>query len=159
MALSECPMCEKPLMEIGPETKSCVHCGADLTRWLPKAPKPPVLDAVETEAPREDDGQFNMTMGVTGAVGGAVIGVALMFGFFELMGFRFPLLGVGIGLLSGFGARKLYKGTSHTLGVISAVVAAISVVGALFLMYGGFPIVSIISVIVSVSVAYKLAGG
>jgi sugar phosphate permease len=80
-----------------------------------------------------------------------------MFGFYQWAGFRFPLLGVGIGILTGYGARLLFKGTSNPLGVVSAVVAAISVVATLFLMYGEFPLLSIISVIVTISVAYRIA--
>jgi len=82
-----------------------------------------------------------------------------MFGFYELAGFRFPLLGVGIGLLTGFGAKILYKGTGNTLGLISGVIALVAVVATLFLMYGTFPIISIISVVVSVSVAYRISSG
>jgi hypothetical protein len=74
-----------------------------------------------------------------------------------LAGFRFPLLGVGIGMLTGYGAKLLYKGTANMLGIISAVVAMVAVVGTLYLMYGEFPIVSIISVLVSVSLAYRIA--
>ena len=80
-----------------------------------------------------------------------------MYGFYQLAGFRFPLLGVGIGMLTGYGARLLFKGTNHTLGIISAIVAMVAVVGTLYLMYGEFPIVSIISVVVSVSLAYRIA--
>lgn len=72
-----------------------------------------------------------------------------------LMDFRFPLLGVGIGFLTGLGAKKMFKGTDHTLGIISGGIALVAVVTTLYLMYGEFPILSIISVIVSVSVAYR----
>ena len=91
---------------------------------------------------------------LAGAVG---IGAGVMFGFFEWAGFRFPLLGVGIGALTGFGARLLYKGTDNTLGMISGGIAMLAVVGTLYLMYGTFPIISIISVVVSVSLAYRIA--
>ena len=80
-----------------------------------------------------------------------------MYGFFEFVGFRFPLLGVGIGVLTGLGARILGRGTDSTLGGISGGIALVSVVGTLYLMYGEFPIMSIISVVVSVSMAYKMA--
>ena len=80
-----------------------------------------------------------------------------MFAFYTFVGFRFPLLGTGIGFLAGGGARLLYKGTDSTLGYISGGIALVAVVATLFLMYGDFPIVSIISVIVSTSIAYRLA--
>ena len=82
-----------------------------------------------------------------------------MYGFYEGAGFRFPLLGVGIGVLTGFGAKILYKGTENTLGIISGGIALIAVVGTLYLMYGTFPVISIISVVVSVSLAYRISSG
>ena len=80
-----------------------------------------------------------------------------MFAFYAFAGFRFPLLGVGIGILTGYGARLLFKGTDSTLGIISGAIALAAVVATLFLMYGTFPLLSIISVVVSVSLAYRIA--
>ena len=101
--------------------------------------------------------RFNMTKGVIGALVGAALGVGSMFAFYELAGFRFPLLGVGIGVLTGLFARMLFKGTDTTLGFVSGGIALIAVVGTLFLMYGTFPLMSIISCVVSTSVAYRIA--
>jgi hypothetical protein len=131
------------------------------TSTPPRIPPPPI-GAANYSAPRDmgsasDDGQFNMGKGIAGAVGGAVLGAGLMYGFTVMTGFRFPLLGVGIGALTGYGAKLLFRGTDHSLGVISAVAAAISVIGTLFAIYGEFPIISIISVAVSVSFAYRIA--
>ncbi len=92
-----------------------------------------------------------------GALLGAGLGVGAMFGFYALAGFRFPLLGVGIGILTGYCAKWLFKGGDSTLGWISGGIALAAVVGTLFLMYGSFPMVSIISVIVSASVAFRIA--
>jgi hypothetical protein len=111
------------------------------------------MDTIENAG--ED--RFNMTKGVLGALAGAALGVAAMVGFYSVLGFRFPLLGVGIGVLTGFFAKKLYKGTDSTLGFISAGIALCAVIGTLFLMYGTFPMISIISVVVSASVAYRIA--
>jgi len=108
-----------------------------------------------TENVSED--RFNLTKGIMGALGGAALGVAVMFGFYALAGFRFPLLGVGIGILTGFCAKALFKGGDTTLGYISAGIALAAVVATLFLMYGEFPLMSIISVIVSASMAYRIA--
>jgi hypothetical protein len=108
-----------------------------------------------TENVAED--RFNMTKGVMGAFAGAALGVAVMFAFYSLAGFRFPLLGVGIGILTGFGAKTLFKGGDTRLGYISAGIALTAVVTTLFLMYGEFPMISIISVIVSASMAYRIA--
>ena len=103
------------------------------------------------------DDRFNITKGVLGALLGAGLGAGAMFAFYAFAGFRFPLLGVGIGVLTGFFAKMLFKGTDKTLGVISAGIALVSVVATLFLMYGAFPLMSVISVIVSASVAYRIA--
>jgi hypothetical protein len=43
------------------------------------------------------------------------------------------------------------------LGIIAGGIAMLAVVGALLLMYGTFPPISIISVLVSVSMAYRIA--
>ncbi len=98
-----------------------------------------------------------MGMGVLGAFLGAALGAGLMYGFFVMAGFRFPLLGVGIGALTGYGAKLLYKGTSNGLGVVAGGVAVVAVVGTLFLIYGEFYFISIISVVISVSMAYRIA--
>ncbi len=122
------------------------------------APARPFARAVP-EAPPKATGEFNLGLGILGAFIGALVGVGAMFGFYEWAGFRFPLLGVGIGVLTGFGARILYKGTDNTLGIISGVIALVAVVGTLYLMYGMFPIISLISVAVSVSMAYRISSG
>jgi hypothetical protein len=101
--------------------------------------------------------RFNMGKGVIGALLGAGLGVGAMFAFYAFAGFRFPLLGVGIGVLTGFFARLLFKGTDTTLGFVSAGIALAAVVGTLYLMYGTFPLMSIISCVVSASVAYRIA--
>ena len=101
--------------------------------------------------------KFNLTKGILGALLGAGLGVGAMFAFYAFAGFRFPLLGVGIGILTGYGARLLFKGTDSTLGIISGAIALAAVVATLFLMYGTFPLLSIISVVVSVSLAYRIA--
>jgi hypothetical protein len=104
-------------------------------------------------------GDFSLGRGIAGALIGAAVGSGAMYGFYMWAGFRFPLLGVGIGALTGFLAKTLARGTESTLGVISGVIALLAVVGTLYLMYGEFPILSIISVVVSVSVAYRTASG
>ena len=107
------------------------------------------------KAPKE----FNLGLGILGAFLGACVGVGIVYAFYEWAGFRFPLLGVAIGVLTGFGAKLLYKGTDNTLGYASGVIALIAVVASLYLMYGEFPFISIISVAVSVSVAFRIASG
>src|SRR5438046_2682827 len=92
-----------------------------------------------------DSGEFNRGKGIVGALLGAALGAGLMVGFFTLAGFRFPLLGVGIGVLTGYGARLLFKGTDTTLGFIAGGISLVAVVASLYLMYGEFPMMSIIS--------------
>jgi len=156
MEITNCPMCQSSIpIESSETAASCAVCGADLTRWRSKSTPPPFPLAVEAVQERSSD--FSLGRGVMGALAGAAAGSGVMFGFYEMAGFRFPLLGVGIGLLTGYGAKLLYKGTDSTLGIISGVIALVSVVGTLYLMYGEFPMFNIISVIVSVSVAYRIA--
>jgi len=129
---------------------------------LAAAPRPvaPIQRSIPLGAAKETShkpGEFNLGLGVLGAFLGAAVGAVAMYGFYQWAGFRFPLLGVGIGALTGFGAKLLYKGTDQVLGVLSAVIALVTVVGTLYLMYGEFPMMSIISVIVSVSIAYRIA--
>lgn len=132
---------------------------APVAELLPQAaPRPSARPIAVRVQPKQTKGEFNLGLGVLGAFLGAGLGVGLMFGFYTLLGFRFPWLGVGIGALTGFGARLLYKGTDSVLGFIAGGIALVAVVGTLFLMYGEFPIMSIISVIVSVSVAWRIAG-
>ncbi len=110
-----------------------------------------------TENTTESVEKFNLGKGILGALVGAGIGVAAMFGFYALAGFRFPLLGVGIGVLTGYGAKTLFKGTDTTLGYISGAIALGAVVASLYLMYGEFPIMSIVSVIISAGMAYRIS--
>src|SRR5215471_13928741 len=92
--------------------------------------------------------RFSMGRGILGALLGAGLGVGAMFAFYTFAGFRFPLLGVGIGILTGFFGKMFFKGTDTTLGFVSGGIALVAVVGTLFLMYGTFPLMSIISVVV-----------
>jgi hypothetical protein len=126
---------------------------------LPSAPRPapmrPTAPVVQNVKPVNE---FNLGLGILGAILGAALGAGLMYGFFVLADFRFPLMGTGIGALTGLGARILYKGTSSTLGIISGAVALLTTAGTLYLMYGDVAGIFIISMVVSVSLAYKIAG-
>ena len=113
---------------------------------VPAAPKPKVA------------GEYNLGLGILGAVLGAALGAGLMYGFFLWADFRFPLMGTCIGALSGLGARLLAKGTDMTLGVIAGGVALISTAGTLYLMFGDLAAMFILSMVVSVFFAYRIAG-
>jgi len=129
------------------------------------APQPAPAPARTQVAPtppaprRQEPKEFSLPLGVLGALLGAGVGAGLMFGFSALAGFRFPLFGVAIGALSGLGARVLSRGTDLTLGAITAVIAAVAVFGSLYVLFGEFAILNLISVVVSVSVAYRIASG
>lgn len=122
------------------------------------APRPPV-PGVRPPAPAKPKVQGNLGLGILGAFLGAGVGIGVMYAFYSLVGFRFPLLGVGTGILTALGARILFKGGDDKLGIIASGLALMAVVATLYLMYGEFPIVSIISVVISASMAYKIASG
>lgn len=114
----------------------------------------PISAPPKTKADPKD---FNMGLGILGAFLGAAIGGVLVYLFFMLAHFRFPLSGVGIGALAGYGARLLARGTDTTLGAIAGALAGLSIVGTFYLMYGGFAVFGIISIVICIGVAYRLA--
>ena len=107
--------------------------------------------------PLDSPKDFNMGRGILGAFLGAAVGGGLVYGFFMLSGFRFPLSGTAIGILAGLGARWLARGTDSTLGAISAALALATIVGVFYLMYGEFYLGGIISMAVCVYFAYRFA--
>jgi hypothetical protein len=116
------------------------------------------LPAVIKKAPKSP-GERSIGMGILGAFLGAIIGSGAMYAFAYYVGFRFPFMGVATGFFTGYGARLMFKDTNSQLGSISAIVAAIAVTGTLYLIFDGFPLINIISVVVSISVAYRCASG
>jgi hypothetical protein len=129
---------------------------------LPSAPRPitqirsPTIAATASKLKAE--AKYSLGMGILGAVIGAALGAGLMYGFFVLADFRFPLMGTGIGALTGLGARILAKGTDATLGAIAGVIALMSTAGTLYLMFGDVAALFFVSMAVSVYFAYKIAG-
>jgi hypothetical protein len=109
-------------------------------------------------ASRAAEEQYSLVRGIVGAIIGAAVGAGLMYGFFLLTDFRFPLMGTGVGALTGLGARVLARGTDMSLGVIAGLVALLSTAGTLYLMFGEMAGMFVISMVVSVSFAYKIAG-
>jgi hypothetical protein len=122
-------------------------------------PVPQPARPLTTAAPKaKATDEFSLSLGILGAALGAGLGAGLMYGFFEWAGFRFPLMGTGIGALSGLGARILGRGTDTTLGVIAGVIALLSTAGTLYLMFGDMAGVFILSMVLSVYFAYRVAG-
>jgi hypothetical protein len=121
------------------------------------SPGYPVLPASARTSKLKAAGEFNMGLGILGAVLGAGLGAGLMYGFYVWADFRFPFMGTCIGALAGIGARILYKGTDTTLGVIAAVIAVLVTSGTLFFMYGDLAAMFVLSIAVSGFFAYRVA--
>lgn len=157
MATTNCPMCQTSIT-VGEKATSCNTCGSDLSQWRPKPAAPALIQPVGPSAPArvEETVETSLGMGIAGAVLGACIGSGLMYGFYAMSGFRFPLLGVGIGFLTGLCAKKFNQAPDDRLGFAAGTLSAVAVVGTLYLMFGTFPTLSIISVIASVSIAYRM---
>ena len=158
MAISHCPMCQTSIPN-GENVKACGCCHSDLSRWMTQASTTPVNQAAghDSQIVTRNRVTSHLGFGVVGAVVGACIGSGLMYGFYAMAGFSFPLLGIGIGFLTGLAAKWLNKGPDDRLGFVAGALSLPAVVGTLFLMYGTFPNWSIISVIASVSIAYRMA--
>jgi hypothetical protein len=124
---------------------------------LPSAAKPIApIKPLPAAKPKKTE-SYSMGMGVLGALLGAGVGAGLMYGFFAMSGFRFPLMGTAIGILCGYGARLLAKGTDMTLGVLAAVLAFVANGATLYFMFGDFSIFFILSLIIGASFAYRIA--
>ena len=126
-------------------------------------PPPPAavikpLATVKNSQPKVQ-GEFSLVRGIIGAIVGSAVGSALLYGFSVWAQFRFPLMGVATGVAAGYTARLLARGTDTTLGIITAVIASASVAGTLVLIYDGFPVLNIVSVVVAASVAYRVTSG
>jgi hypothetical protein len=120
-------------------------------------PVPPIRPMMN--APIDAPKEFSMGLGALGAFLGSGVGGALVYGFYMWAHSRFPLTGTIIGVLAGFGARTLARGTDTVLGVIAGAFALVAIVGVFFLMYGGFFILGIVSIVVCVGFAYRIASG
>jgi hypothetical protein len=114
---------------------------------------------VRAAAPKpKAEKEYSLGLGILGAVIGAVVGAGLMYGFFAVTDIRFPLMGTAIGALTGLGARILARGTDMTLGAIAGSIAFLATGGTLYLMFGDIAAAFILSMIVSVILAFKIAG-
>jgi len=135
-------------------TPPAINAPASVAAPKPIAPIAPAF-ASKMKAPPKDD--FSLGLGILGAILGAALGAGLMYGFFLIADFRFPLMGTCIGALSGLGARILARGTDSSLGIAAGAVALFSTAGTLYLMYGNAGGLFIISMAVSVYFAYRVA--
>jgi hypothetical protein len=160
MALTHCPMCQTSIStdEIA---NSCSTCGVDLSRWMPRPEARPTFiqapNAGGQAVAAQESESHRLAFGVLGAVVGACIGSGLLYGFYAMVGFRHPLMGIGIGLVTGLAARWLNKGGDDRLGFVAGALSLAAVVLTLFLMYGTFPMLSVVTAAASVSFAYCIA--
>jgi hypothetical protein len=121
---------------------------------LPRA----AIGSMVKKAPKSP-GEFNMGLGILGAFLGAGISSGALYAFAEWAGFRFPWTSVLIGVLTALGAKILYKGTSNGLGAVSAAIAAVAVVATNYMIFGEFRVSTIVSIIICVFAAYRMASG
>jgi hypothetical protein len=115
--------------------------------------------AMPTAKPRL---QGNIFLGALGAFLGAAMGVGIILGFAYAMHFTLSAMVILIGLLSGAGARIMYRGSDSSLGGIAAFITFVASGGTLFFFLGLFAVMNIASVmafLISVSVAWKIGSG
>ncbi len=124
----------------------------------PLAPSAPAIAPPPIGAGRPAPaGGFNLGLGILGAFLGAAAGAGLLLAFNAFAGFRFPLTGIIVGLLSGWLARLLGKGGDTKLGFIAGAFAALGTTATLYGIYGEIPPITIISIIISISSGYRIA--
>ena len=123
----------------------------------PNPPSPARFAAAARTQPKEAAVGGNLALGVLGALLGAALGSGILFALSVLLGFKVPLFGTITGLLTGLGGRMLYRGTDSSLGAVCAVISLAAVTGTLYLMFGDMVLFSIISIIVSASIAWRVA--
>ena len=113
--------------------------------------------STEKKSRSADAGVFSLGRGILGAVIGAAVGCGLLFACWLWLHFRFPLMGIAVGAAAGYAARWLARGTDTKLGIITSVIAGLSVTGTFVLMYGGFAAFNIVSIVICAGVAYRAA--
>lgn len=120
-------------------------------------PIAPIRPAV---VPKKEQKEFSLGLGILGAFIGAAIGAGILYAFFEMIGIRFPLIGTITGLMCGYGARWMARGTDMTLGAIAGALALISLGGTFYFIYlqsGEVFVSAFISTIIAVGFAYRVA--
>ncbi len=106
-----------------------------------------------------DAPMFSLGRGILGGILGAMLGSGLLIGLSIAIGFRFPLFGVITGYLTGIGARTMARGTDNSLGVVASVIAFLAVSASFFILFGELSIFNIISLIMAVASAWRVASG
>jgi hypothetical protein len=151
--------------------------GLRINRQTPASPPPPPLNLAATPnipptlkgnsavaaTPKylrtnQATASNNFMLGILGAVIGAIVAIACMVGFYLATGLKFPLTGTLMGAVIGYGARLMYKGTSSSLGGVSAAVALVTIPSTLFLLFGPAALVlGLLSILVGTGMAFRIA--
>src|SRR5206468_362101 len=87
---------------VAPPAPPIIAASAPLRAGSP--PVAPGRSGVSPVKPAKAAGEFNLGLGILGAVIGAGLSSGLMFGLSVAVGFKFPLMGTCIGALTGLGA-------------------------------------------------------
>ena len=72
-------------------------------------------------------------LGVAGAVAGGVAGMIIWFLIFKYTGLRLGILALGVGALTGYGAKLLGRCHSSSMGLVTATCALLCIFGAQYL--------------------------
>ena len=145
-----------PVRPVTQSLPATAHSAAPGNTYAPTAPATQAADPDSPQTPRN----YTLLLGILGAVLGALLGSGIMFAVHHWGEFRFQwlaLLGIGIGVLTGGGAKLLFKGGSTTLGITSGSIALIAVLGTLFVTYGVFTLPALIATVVAVTMASLFA--
>jgi hypothetical protein len=153
-----------PVKTAGPVRLSVSVPVAQTTLSVQPTHAPPPMQTPEIKTPPRQWEKADMTethslaLGFVGALLGAALGVGIMFGYRMVTGFVMPVIGLSIGVLSGLGARLLYKGTDVSLGAIAAAITLIAAGGTFLMFFGLAAIMSIMVLVITIGIAYKIAG-
>lgn len=121
------------------------------------APAPALPKYLQTNQAIQNN---SFILGTLGALIGAVFAVGFMVGTKVFFGFSFPLFGTIMGVMIGFGARLMYRGTDSTLGGMSALVAFVTIGATLYIMFGILGILfCLVSLVIGTAAAFKIASG
>ena len=112
MTITNCPMCEWQIPELSEPIRTCLECGADLSRWTPKRKEPP---PIPVKAKSSDEGYYFARQAATFSLAAPLVAMALnWFSRDAVRGNR-----VGMVIVGGIGVLFIVSG--FILGVIALV--------------------------------------
>jgi hypothetical protein len=133
-AVSVSASAERPKLRISSAAHSPAAsepAGAAPIAVSPARPRPIAGIARPTAAVEEKSGRKpSFALGLLGGFAGALLGGAIYFLVFSYSGWQIGLMAIGVGFLAGLGARVLGKEGSNELGVITATLTVVGVLGA-----------------------------